>query len=81
MSYRVGASWYRTMRVRRQTYSSKRGPQTRGFGPLLTGLPELALKGDLGGAKAALADSLKLKPEVNSLAQWYAYLPWCFSIR
>jgi adenylate cyclase len=36
----------------------------------------LALKGDLDGAKAALADSLKLKPEVNSLAQWYAYLPW-----
>jgi len=36
----------------------------------------LALKGDLDGAKAALAESLKLKPEVNSLAQWYAYLPW-----
>ncbi len=36
----------------------------------------LALKGDLDGAKAALAESLVLKPEVNSLAQWYAYLPW-----
>jgi adenylate cyclase len=36
----------------------------------------LALKGDLDGAKAALAESLKLKPEVNSLAQWYAFLPW-----
>jgi adenylate cyclase len=36
----------------------------------------LALKGDLDGAKAALAESLKLKPEVNSLAQRYAYLPW-----
>ena len=36
----------------------------------------LALKGDLDGARAALAESLKLKPEVNSLAQWYAYLPW-----
>jgi hypothetical protein len=36
----------------------------------------LALKGDLGAAKAVLAESLKLKPEVNSLAQWYAYLPW-----
>ena len=35
----------------------------------------LALKGDLAGAKAALADSLKLRPEVNSLAQWYAWLP------
>lgn len=36
----------------------------------------LALKGDLDGAKTALAESLKLKPDVNSLAQWYAYLPW-----
>ena len=36
----------------------------------------LGLKGDLDGGKAALADSLKLKPEVNSLAQWYAWLPW-----
>ena len=36
----------------------------------------LALTGDLDGAKAALAESLKLKPEVNSLAQWYAWLPW-----
>jgi adenylate cyclase len=36
----------------------------------------LALKGDLDGARAALAESHKLKPDVNSLAQWYAYLPW-----
>jgi len=36
----------------------------------------LALKGDLKGAKAALVESLKLRPEVNSLAQWYEYLPW-----
>jgi hypothetical protein len=36
----------------------------------------LGLRGDFDGAKAALADSLKLKPEVNSLAQWYAWLPW-----
>jgi adenylate cyclase len=36
----------------------------------------LGFKGDLDGAKTALAESLKLKPEVNSLAQWYVYLPW-----
>jgi TolB-like protein/class 3 adenylate cyclase/Flp pilus assembly protein TadD len=36
----------------------------------------LGFKGDLKGGKAALAESLKLKPEVNSLAQWYAFLPW-----
>jgi TolB-like protein/class 3 adenylate cyclase len=36
----------------------------------------LALKGDLGAAEAVLAEALKLKPEVNSLAQWYAFLPW-----
>jgi adenylate cyclase len=36
----------------------------------------LGFKGDLDGAKTALAESLKLKPEVTSLAQWYVYLPW-----
>ena len=36
----------------------------------------LALKGDLDGAKAALAESLKLRPEVNSLAQFYVWVPW-----
>jgi tetratricopeptide (TPR) repeat protein len=36
----------------------------------------LGLKGDIEGGKAALTESLKLKPEVNSLAQWYAFLPW-----
>jgi adenylate cyclase len=36
----------------------------------------LALKGDLDGGRAALAESLKLNPEVNSLAKWYALLPW-----
>jgi adenylate cyclase len=36
----------------------------------------LALKGDLDAAKAVLAETLKLKPEINSLAQWYAWLPW-----
>jgi hypothetical protein len=36
----------------------------------------LALRGDLDGTKAALAESLKLRPEVNSVAKWYEYLPW-----
>jgi adenylate cyclase len=36
----------------------------------------LGLKGDIEGGKTALAESLKLKPEVNSLTQWYAFLPW-----
>jgi hypothetical protein len=36
----------------------------------------LGLKGDLDGAKAALAELLKLKPEINSLAQWHEYVPW-----
>jgi adenylate cyclase len=36
----------------------------------------LALKGDLNSAKMRLAESLKLKPEVNSLTKWYTYLPW-----
>jgi adenylate cyclase len=36
----------------------------------------LGLKGDLEGGKTALAESLKLKPEINSLAQYYAIRPW-----
>jgi TolB-like protein/class 3 adenylate cyclase/tetratricopeptide (TPR) repeat protein len=36
----------------------------------------LGRKGDLDGAKTALAESLKMKPEVNSIAQWRAFLPW-----
>jgi adenylate cyclase len=35
----------------------------------------LGLKGDIEEAKAALAESIKLKPEVNSLARWRAYRP------
>jgi adenylate cyclase len=36
----------------------------------------LGLKGDLDEARAALAEAVKLKPEVNSLAQWRTYMPW-----
>jgi adenylate cyclase len=36
----------------------------------------LGLEGDLEGGKTALAESLKLKPEINSLAQYYAIRPW-----
>ena len=36
----------------------------------------LGLKGDLDGAEAALAESLKLNPQVDSLAQFRAYRPW-----
>jgi adenylate cyclase len=36
----------------------------------------LGLEGDLDGAKAALVESLKLNPEVNSLARFRAYRPW-----
>jgi TolB-like protein/Tfp pilus assembly protein PilF len=34
------------------------------------------LKGDVDEAKASLAESLKLKPEINSLAALRAYVPW-----
>jgi TolB-like protein/class 3 adenylate cyclase/Flp pilus assembly protein TadD len=36
----------------------------------------LGLKGNLEEGKTALAESLKLKPEINSLAQYYAIRPW-----
>ena len=36
----------------------------------------MGLKGDLDGAKAALAESLKLNPEVDTLARFRARRPW-----
>ena len=36
----------------------------------------LGLKGDLDEARAALADALRLKPEVDSLAKYRARSPW-----
>jgi adenylate cyclase len=36
----------------------------------------LGLKGDLDGGKAALAESLKLKPEIDSIAHYLARKPW-----
>jgi TolB-like protein/class 3 adenylate cyclase/Tfp pilus assembly protein PilF len=36
----------------------------------------LGLKGDLDRGRAALTESLKLKPEINSIAQYLARKPW-----
>jgi tetratricopeptide (TPR) repeat protein len=36
----------------------------------------LGLRGDIDEAKAALAQAIKLKPEINSLAAWGAASPW-----
>lgn len=36
----------------------------------------LGLKGDVEQARAALAEGVKLKPEINSLATWRAIRPW-----
>jgi adenylate cyclase len=36
----------------------------------------LGLKGDLERARASLAESLKLKPEINSLVALRHYVPW-----
>ncbi len=36
----------------------------------------LGLRGDIDVARAALAEAIRLKPEVNSLAQWSAVQPW-----
>jgi adenylate cyclase len=34
------------------------------------------LRGDLDEARAALAEGMKLKPEINSMARWGAYASW-----
>lgn len=36
----------------------------------------LGLRGDLVEARSALAEALRLKPEVNSLARYRAATPW-----
>jgi adenylate cyclase len=36
----------------------------------------LGLKGDLQQARAALAEGIRLRPELNSLAAWRAHRPW-----
>ena len=36
----------------------------------------LALKGDLEEARSALAEAVKLKPEISSLARWREESPW-----
>lgn len=36
----------------------------------------LGLKGDLAGARVALAEAMKLKPEVNSIARYRRHIPW-----
>ena len=36
----------------------------------------LSLHGDLDEARASLAESLRLKPEIDSLARLYALSPW-----
>jgi hypothetical protein len=41
----------------------------------------MGLKGDLDGGRAALAASLKLKPEINSIAQYLALKPWYSSAK
>ncbi len=36
----------------------------------------LGVNGELDEARAALAEGIKLKPEVNSVAQWRIHQPW-----
>jgi len=36
----------------------------------------LGFKGDVDGARSALAEAMRLKPEVSSLAQFHTQMPW-----
>jgi adenylate cyclase len=36
----------------------------------------LGFKGDIEEAKAALAEAIRLNPEINSFARWRAHEPW-----
>jgi adenylate cyclase len=53
-----------------------RAADPRSFGIHLSLAGALGLRGDLDEAKAEIAEAIKLKPEVNSLAAWRAHRPW-----
>jgi adenylate cyclase len=53
-----------------------RAANPRAFGTHLSLAGALGLRGDLDEAKAEVAEAIKLKPEVNSLAALRAYFPW-----
>jgi adenylate cyclase len=36
----------------------------------------LGLRGDFDEARSALAEGIRLKPEINSLVKWRAQFPW-----
>jgi len=36
----------------------------------------LGLRGDLDGAKTALAESLRLNPNINSFTRWFSTYPY-----
>jgi tetratricopeptide (TPR) repeat protein len=60
--------------------------QARAANPRFWGLHLVLLgasgfKGDLDEARSALAEPMKLKPEVNSLMQWHAHTPWATNPR
>lgn len=50
------------------------GPRCWGVHMWLAGA--LGLKGDLGRARAELAEARRLKPEIGSLTRWPAHQPW-----
>jgi adenylate cyclase len=53
-----------------------RAGNPRGFYVHLSLAGAFGLKGNIDDAKAALAQSLALKPEINSLARLREYQPW-----
>jgi adenylate cyclase len=56
-----------------------RAADPRAFGIHLGLAGALGLRGDLDEAKAEVAEAIKLKPEVNSLAALRAHFPWITS--
>jgi hypothetical protein len=56
--------------------SKARAANSRIWYPHLYLAGAFGLRGDLDTAKDALAESLKLKPEINSLARMRAYNAW-----
>ena len=77
MDYSVGATWCRTASDEAIDFLVKsRAANPRVWWVHYGLAAALGLKGNHEEGKAALAESLKLRPEINSLAQYYAIRPW-----
>jgi hypothetical protein len=66
--------------MRQLTFSERAAPEALGCISFIIGLQgRSASRANLDEARAEIAASLKLHPEINSLAQWRQAVPWAIN--